>query len=123
VDAATKERGFESSSAFVRNAIETAIRGDQHSALNEAEQRILATLDRMGQDVRSVRKGQQALFTFVDSLVKILLTCIPEPIGDTYSQAVARGKSRYDRFLKSVGAGMTGDSQSAMAELFENAEK
>ena len=75
----------------------------------DAEQRILATLDRMGRDIRSVRKGQQALFTFVDSLVKTLLTCIPEPSGDTYSQAVARGKSRYDRFLKSVGAGMAGD--------------
>ena len=77
----------------------------------------------MGQEVRSVRKAQQALFAFVDSLVKTLLTCVPEPTGDAYSQAVARGKSRYDRFLKSVGAGMTGDSRAAVAELVADAEK
>ena len=123
VEAVAKERGFENATAFIRNAIKTAIRGDQQAALNDAEQRILATLDRMGQEVRSVRKAQQALFAFVDSLVKTLLTCVPEPTGDAYSQAVARGKSRYDRFLKSVGAGMTGDSRAAVAELVADAEK
>ena len=54
-------------------------------------------------EIRGVKLGQQALFAFVDSLVNILLTCIPEPSRDTYDQAVARGKFRYDRFLKSVG--------------------
>jgi hypothetical protein len=34
-----------------------------------------------------------------------------------HDQAVARGKARYDRFLKSVGMAMVGDSQAAMAEL------
>jgi hypothetical protein len=34
-----------------------------------------------------------------------------------YDQAVARGKARYDRFLKSVGIGMVGDSEAAMKEL------
>jgi hypothetical protein len=31
-----------------------------------------------------------------------------------YDQAVARGKARYDRFLKSVGIAMVGDSEAAM---------
>ena len=117
IQTAARERGFESPTAFMRAAAETAVRGDQQAALNDAEERILATLDRMAQEIRSVRKGQQALFSFVDSLVKTLLTCLPEPSGDAYSQAVARGKSRYDRFLKSVGAAMAGDSKSAIAEL------
>ena len=34
-----------------------------------------------------------------------------------HDQAVARGKARYDRFLKSVGMAIVGDSQAAMAEL------
>jgi hypothetical protein len=59
----------------------------------------------------------------VDSLVKTLLTCIAEPSGDTRDQAVARGKFRYDRFLKSVGASMVGDSNAAMIELLNHAEK
>jgi hypothetical protein len=49
----------------------------------------------------------------VDSLVKILLTCIAEPPSDADDQAVAQGKFRYDRFLKSVGAAMAGDSKAA----------
>ena len=37
--------------------------------------------------------AQQALFAFVDSLVKTLLTCVAEPPRDAYDQAVARGKA------------------------------
>jgi hypothetical protein len=37
--------------------------------------------------------------------------------------AEERGKVRYDRFLKSVGAGMAGDSQAAMAELLKRGEE
>jgi hypothetical protein len=71
----------------------------------------------MGREIRNLRLGQQALFAFVDVLAKTLLTCVPEPPRDVYDQAVARGKARYDRFLKSVGIGMVGDSEAAMKEL------
>ena len=74
-------------------------------------------------EIRSVRRGQQALFAFVDSLVKTLLTCLAEPPIDVYEQAVARGKLRYDRFLKSVGAAMVGDSSAALAELLKRGEQ
>jgi hypothetical protein len=50
--------------------------------------------------------GEQALFAFVDSLVKTLLTCLARAAGG-YEQAIARGKFRYDRFLKSVGTAKT----------------
>ena len=67
-----------------------------------------ASLDRLMREIRGVRLGQQALFAFADSLVKTLLTCLVEPPADVYEQAVARGKFRYDRFMKSVGAAMVG---------------
>jgi hypothetical protein len=67
-------------------------------------------------EIRGVRLGQQALFAVVDTLVKTLLTCA-EPPTDAHEQGIARGKVRYDRFLKSVGAVMVGDSHAAMAEL------
>jgi hypothetical protein len=54
----------------------------------------------------------------MDVLAKTFLTCVPEPPRDVHDQAVALGKARYDRFLKSVGMAMVGDSHVAMAELF-----
>jgi hypothetical protein len=69
----------------------------------------------------TVRSGR--LFAFVDSLAKTLLTCVPEPPPDSYNQAVARGKARYDRFLKSVGMGMAGDSQAALTELLRRVKE
>ena len=84
---------------------------------DEAEHRIAASLDRMAREIRNLRIGQQALFAFVDVLAKTFLTGVPKPPRDVHEQAVARGKMRYERFLKNVGMAMVGDSQAAMAEL------
>ena len=122
VERAAREHGFSSSSAFIREAIQRAVSG-QESAAEAAEQRIAASIDRAVNEIRKVRRVQQAAFAFTDAQVKMLLTCIAEPPREAYDQAVARGKLRYDRFLKSVGMGMTGDSDSAMKELLNRAEE
>ena len=122
VERATREGGFLNPSAFIRAAIERELAG-RESGVDAAEDRLAASLDRLSREIRGVRLGQQALFAFVDSLVKTLLTCVAEPPRDAYDQAVARGKLRYDRFLKSVGAGMAGDSQAAMEELLKRREE
>ena len=117
IEVATKKGGFSSHSAFIRAAIERELAG-RESGVDAAERRIAASLDRGGaREIRNLRIGQQALFAFVDVLAKTFLTCVPEPPRDVHDQAVARGKARYDRFLKSVGMAMVGDSQAAMAEL------
>jgi Arc/MetJ-type ribon-helix-helix transcriptional regulator len=102
---AMQKGGFSSRSAFIRAAVERELSG-RESGVDEAEQRIAASLDRMAREIRSLRLGQQALFAFVDVLVKTLLTCVPEPPRDAHDQAVALAKARYDRFLKTVGKGM-----------------
>jgi Arc/MetJ-type ribon-helix-helix transcriptional regulator len=122
VERATKEGGFANPSAFIRAAIQRELAG-RESGVDAAEERIAASLDRLAREIRRVNLGQQALFAFVDSLVKTLLTCVAEPPRDAYDQAVARGRVRYDRFLKSVGAGMAGDSQAAMTELLKRGEE
>lgn len=122
IEVATKQGGFSNPSAFVRAAIERELAG-RESGVDAAEERIAASLDRVMREIRGMRLGQQALFAFVDSLVKTLLTCIAEPPRDVYEQAVARGKLRYDRFLKSVGASMLGDAGAAMAELLKPGEE
>jgi hypothetical protein len=88
----------------------------RESGVDAAEQRIADSLDRMAREIRNLRLGQHVSFAFVDALAKTFLTCVPEPPRDVHDQAVARGKARYDRFLKSVGIGM-GDSRAAMTEL------
>lgn len=122
VERATKEGGFANPSAFIRAAIQRELAG-RESGVDAAEERIAASLDRLAREIRRVNLGQQALFAFVDSLVKTLLTCVAEPPREAYDQAVARGRVRYDRFLKSVGAGMAGDSQAAMTELLKRGEE
>ena len=122
IEVATKQGGFSNPSAFIRAAIERELVG-RESGVDAAEERIAASLDRVGREIRGVRLGQQALFAFVDSLTKTLLTCLAEPPREVYEQAVARGKLRYDRFLKSVGSAMVGDSGAAMAELLKRGEE
>jgi len=74
-------------------------------------------------EIRKVRRVQQAAFAFADAQIKMLLTCVAEPPREVHDQAVARGKLRYDRFLKSVGMGMVGDSTAAIRDLLNRAEE
>jgi hypothetical protein len=106
----------------MREAIERKVAG-RESGVDAAKQRIAASLDRMARGIRNLRIGQQALFAFVDVLAKTFLACVPEPPRDVHNQAVALGKLRYDRFLKSVGMAMVGDSQAAMAELLGRSQE
>ncbi len=97
VERAAKAGGFSNPSAFIRAAIQRELAG-RESEVEAAEERIAASLDRLGREIRSVKLAQQALFAFVDSLVKTLLTCIAEPPSDAHDQAVAQGKSAMTDF-------------------------
>lgn len=116
MDAASRERGFSSSTAFIRYAVEQELSGRQ-DALTGAEERIAATLEQVRHDQFRLMRMHQALFAFVDTLAKTFLTCMPEPPADAKPQAIARAKERYDRLLKSAGRAMVGDSGLAMKDL------
>src|ERR1700691_3853731 len=75
---AMQKGGLSSRIAFIRAAVERELAG-RESGVDAAEQRIAASLDRMAREIRNLRLGQQALFAFVDVLVKSFLTCVPEP--------------------------------------------
>ena len=51
----------------------------------------------------------------------MILSTLPDIDEDTRKAAVARGKLRYSRFLKRVGANMVGDAQAALSELVNRA--
>jgi hypothetical protein len=122
VENAASEGGFTNPNAFIRAAIERELAG-RENGVDAAEERIGASLDQVSRELRSIRLAQQALFAFTDALVKTLLTCLTEPPREAYDQAVARGRIRYDRFMKSVGAGLAGDSKAALAALTNNGEE
>ena len=114
---AAKARDYATPSAFMRAAVEKELRGAD-ATVDESEQRITASLERYSKQVRRVSTGQQALFAYVDALAKVIST-LPDTDEDTRKAAVARGKLRYSRFLKSVGANMVGDAQAALSELVD----
>jgi hypothetical protein len=116
-----KERGYLSPTAFIRAAIRNELTGRENE-LTESEQRTAATLERLSRDLFRTNRGQQALFAVVDTLVKTFLTCVPEPPREGMSQSVARARDRYDRFVKSVGQAMVGDSLGALHDLVNRAE-
>lgn len=122
VERTAKQQGFANASAFIRDAIKQSV-SEQDAGTAGAEERIAASIDRAMTEIRRVRRVQQATFAFADAQVKMLLTCIAEPPKEAYDQAIARGKLRYDRFLKSVGMGMTGDSSEAIKDLLSRGEE
>ena len=114
----SRRRGFASSSAFIRAAIENELSG-RGEDLSQAEARIAATLERQGRELRRLATALHAHFALTDALAKVILLRLPEPPSDAYEQAKARAKVRYERFLKSVAISMKGDSRAALLELVQ----
>jgi Arc/MetJ-type ribon-helix-helix transcriptional regulator len=116
VGQAARERGFRSASAFIRQAIQNELRG--RDALGAGiEERIVGSLSGLAKELRSVHTAHMATFALVDALVKVILTCLPEPPTEVAEQARSRAKRRYQKFLVSVAQGMTGESKGALREL------
>lgn len=111
-------RGFRSIGAFVQAAVAKEMRA---SAPGETDRDgvVVASLDRVAKEVRTVHTAQQALFAAVDSLTRLFLTCIPEPPPDALDQAKRRARLRYDRFLLAVAQNMGSDSRATLTELIE----
>ena len=87
-----------------------------------AEERLAASMGQMRREIFRLGRAEQALFAFVDSLAKVLLTCVPEPGGEAMEAAVARARGRHARLLKSARQAMVGDSQLAMQDLVNHGE-
>jgi hypothetical protein len=121
IEDASKLRGFASGSAFIRYAVkqELAVRRDD---LTGTEERLVGSIEQVRREQFRLMRMEQALFAYLDTLTKTLLTCVPESPADAKAQAVARAKERYDRLLKSAGRAMVGDSKLAMHDLVAHVE-
>jgi hypothetical protein len=119
---ATEKRGFSSPTAFIRHAVEHELAGHGEQ-LATTEERLVAGIEQVKGEVIRLGRFQQALFALLDSLAKILLSCIPEPDIHGLEAAVARARGRHSRLLKSVGLAMGGDSRMAMQEFVKHGER
>ena len=122
IQEATEKRGFSSPTAFIRHAVEQELAGHAEQ-LATTEERLVAGIEQVKGEVIGLKRSQQALFALLDSLAKILLTCIPEPDIHALEAAVARAQGRHARLLKSAGQAMGGDSRLAMQELVKHGER
>ncbi|MFZ1008583.1 MAG: hypothetical protein WAN65_17205 [Candidatus Sulfotelmatobacter sp.] len=121
IQSAAKQRGYSSPSSFLRAAIQKEL-GEREDGMIGTEERLAASIEQVRREVFRLGRTQQALFAFVDSLAKVLLTCVPEPGGEAMEAAVARARGRHARLLKSAGQAMVGDSQVAMQDLVNRGE-
>ena len=110
IQRAAKQKGFASIAAMIRHAVDQELTGG-----DGVEQRIAATLDRIQTDLSGMQRVQQTLFAFVDTLANALLTGLPEQS----STSVARGKERYERFLRSTAATMLNGSHPLLRDGVE----
>ena len=117
-----KLKGYANPSAFLRAALDHELSGREDTIIG-AEERLAASMEQMRREIFRLGRAHQALFAFVDSLAKILLTCVPEPSGEAMEAAVARARGRHARLLKSAGQAMAGDSQLAMQDLVNHGEQ
>lgn len=120
-EAIARERGFASVTAFIRYAVgqEMSVR---QVALVGAEERLASDIEQVRRGVFRLGRAQQALFAYIDTLAKTLLTCLPEPPAEAKTQAVARARERHERLMKTVGRGMLGESSAAMQDLVNHAQ-
>jgi Arc/MetJ-type ribon-helix-helix transcriptional regulator len=116
-----KLKGYANPSSFLRAAIGHELSGREDTMIG-AEERLAVRMEQMRREITRLGRAQQALFAFVDSLAKVLLTCLPEPGGEAMEAAVARARGRHARLLKSAGQAMVGDSRLAMQELVNHGE-
>ena len=123
IDQAVEQGGFSSPTAFIRYAVGQQLTARaERGGDNGSEERLAANLEQLRREVVRLGRAQQALFAYLDTLGKTILTCIPEPPTDARPQAVARAKERYDRMLKSVAKAMAGDAQAAIQDLAAHVE-
>jgi Arc/MetJ-type ribon-helix-helix transcriptional regulator len=122
IEQAAEQGGFSSPTAFIRYAVQQQLSGRAERGDIGVEERLAANLDQLRREIVRLGRAQQALFAYLDTLGKTILTCMPEPPTDARPQAVARAKERYDRMLKSVAKAMAGDAQAAIQDLAAHVE-
>jgi Arc/MetJ-type ribon-helix-helix transcriptional regulator len=120
INTAVEERGLNSAAAFIRLAIQNELdRAESERKIEALEERLAASLSRVSDEVRKLVNGQQAVIALIDSLSKVILTCVPEPEAAASHRAVAMARDRYQKFLKSAASSMKGDFMKSLTDIIQ----
>jgi hypothetical protein len=116
IEEAAKQGGFASPSSFIRQAVINQLQGAS-KALSDAEERILATLERQSRDLRKATTACLISYAALDTFMKLYLTYTPEIPPDARAASVALAKVRYEKFKNDVAKELTGNVAAAIQEL------
>ena len=116
----SKKQRYATPSAFIRSAIEEKLDGRNGQ---EAEDRIAATLERLGQELRRLETALQAQFALLDALCRVVLLCVPEPPPEVHAQALANAKERHRKLLKMAALSMHGEARAAVTDLASHGKR
>jgi len=116
----SKKQRYATPSAFIRSAIEEKL--DGHNG-QEAEDRIAATLERLGQELRRLETALQAQFALLDALCRVVLLCVPQPPPEVHAQALANAKERHRKLLKMAALSMHGEARAAVTDLASHGKR
>jgi Arc/MetJ-type ribon-helix-helix transcriptional regulator len=120
IKGAVEDRGLGSVTSFIRLAIQNELqRVETDKRLEALEERLAATLARQAEGARKLASGQQAVIALVDSLSKVVLTCVPEPEPAALNRAVAVARDRYQKFLKSAASSLKGDFLKSLTDIVQ----
>jgi Arc/MetJ-type ribon-helix-helix transcriptional regulator len=122
IGSAAKLRGYSSPSAFLRAAIKREV-SEQAEGTGPGTEQIIGSLKDLQHSIRRLERAQQALFALVDSLAKVVVTCVPEPRGAALELALGEARNRRTRLLATAGHAMLSDSLIAMEDLMKGEEK
>ena len=116
----SKKQRYATPSAFIRSAIEEKLDGRNGQ---EAEDRIAATLERLGRELRRLETALQAQFALLDALCRVVLLCVPEPPPEVHAQALANAKERHRKLLKIAALSMHGEARAAVTDLVSHGKR
>ncbi len=112
---AVKARGYTSPSALIRAAIQNELNG--RPELTKTEGLITGGFEGLSRDNIRIVRSQQALHALLDTFVKAVLTCLPEPSLDARPEAVARAKDRYHSLIKTASQTMAGNTPATLHDV------
>ena len=124
VRSAAMERGFRSEQAFILAACSNELeRGEGTEAMNNLEDRIVATLLNVAKEVQSLFTLVHTQVALTNCLLQYVLTCVPEPPEDLLPAARARARLRSAKILRLAGQEVATRNRATLEQVLESGKQ
>jgi Arc/MetJ-type ribon-helix-helix transcriptional regulator len=114
IEREARRRGYASTSAFIRDAIQRELDGNHVLSENKEQQ---AESARIQQALARIMTIQQAQFALFDELAQVVLRCLPEPSSAEQEHASALAKKRHEQLLTMAALHMQGNARQVLEEF------